>query len=80
MIIVDVECMPWKGAEISDRALQVNGFTRDELVDHSKPHLYRAIKEFIAWVKGSEDYIIGGQNVGGFDIKFFCSLLLIARV
>lgn len=67
------ECRPWRGAEINDFALAINGFTREELVDPSRRPLQQSMKEFVDWVSGIGDYTIGGQNVGGFDVKFLQS-------
>ena len=70
-----LECRPWNGAEISERALEINGFTRNGLADTSKLSLYQVIEEFIEWAKGVEDHTIGGQMLVDLMLSF-CSLLL----
>ncbi len=65
-----IECQPWDGAEITDRALEINGFTRDQLFDVSKGTLSYAIAEFVEWANKIGDYTMGGQNVGKFDLMF----------
>jgi len=64
-----VECRVWDGAVIEQGALNVNGFTREQVLDPQKKSLEAAIKEFIAWTEGCEDKTFAGQNVS-FDYRF----------
>lgn len=63
------ECRAWDGAHISDEALEVNGFTRDEAVDPSKKTEAELVKAFIAWALDRRDRTILGQNPS-FDRDF----------
>ncbi len=63
------ECRPWEGAEITDEALRVNGFTRAQLANQAKAH-DQLIKEFLAWMQPIKNKTIAGHNVW-FDISFF---------
>ncbi len=64
-----IECHVPDGKEIDQIALGVNGFTLAQLKDFSKPSPYQAWHEFVIWAKG-RDNVLGGHNVGSFDLKF----------
>ncbi len=57
------ECKVWDGAHISDEALAVNGFTKDEILDKNKMSESELIRNFIDWSKDLEDRTLAGQNV-----------------
>ncbi len=57
------ECRIWDGAHIMDGALEVNGFTKEEITDPTKQTEEELIKKFIAWSESLEDKTFGGQNV-----------------
>ncbi|PCI28181.1 hypothetical protein COB52_04010 [Candidatus Kaiserbacteria bacterium] len=57
------ECRIWDGAHIMDGALEVNGFTKEEITDPTKQTEEELIKKFIAWSDSLEDKTFGGQNV-----------------
>ena len=58
------ECKVWDGAHISDEALEVNGFSREEVMDESKMSEAELIRNFIDWSKQIEDdRTLAGQNV-----------------
>lgn len=57
------ECRIWDGAHIMDEALEVNGFTQDEIIDPAKQTEAELIKKFIAWAEPLTDKTFGGQNV-----------------
>lgn len=58
------ECRAWDGAHISDEALQVNGFTKEEAVDPTKQTEGEAVRLFLAWAWEIEgDRTLAGQNV-----------------
>lgn len=58
------ECRIWDGAEIAQEALQINGFTEEQLHDSHKPSLAEIMRHFIAWAKGvSADVTFAGENV-----------------
>ena len=62
------ECRPWDGAEITDKALEVNGFTREyiEKVELTPGELCLKLVE---WMGGVEDITYAGYNVA-FDHGF----------
>lgn len=64
-----IECRMRKGAVADPRALAVNGFTKKQIMDRSKPDLRTALLEFIKWSRKIKDRTIAGHNVQ-FDIKF----------
>ncbi len=58
------ECKVWDGAHISDEALEVNGFTKEEVMDEDKMSEAELIRNFIDWSKQIEDdRTLAGQNV-----------------
>jgi DNA polymerase III epsilon subunit-like protein len=64
------ECKVWDGAHIDPDALEVNGFTEEELLDPSKKTEAEITKAFIAWATAiKEDRTLAGQNVS-FDRDF----------
>jgi DNA polymerase III epsilon subunit-like protein len=64
------ECRAWDGAHISDEALKINGFTKEEVTDTSKKTEEEVVKAFIAWAgEIGGDRTIVGQN-SSFDRDF----------
>ena len=58
------ECKVWDGAQISDEALAVCGFSREEVQDQNKMTEAELLRNFIAWSKQIEDdRTLAGQNV-----------------
>jgi DNA polymerase III epsilon subunit-like protein len=57
------------GKEVDDFALKVNGFTREQLNDTTKLRIYEAYAKFLEWAT-KRDCLIGGQQVGSFDLPF----------
>src|SRR5690348_2271339 len=43
------ECGVWEGAHITDEALAINGFSREDITDGSKKPEAELIKAFVAW-------------------------------
>lgn len=64
------ECHIWPGSEISDEALKVNGFTREQVTDTRKPTLIDTIYRFLDWSETCKELTLAGHNVGHFDIEF----------
>lgn len=64
-----MECRMRDGAEADPEALEVNGFTKKQITDKSKPSLEEVLKKFCAWMDEVDDRTIGGHNVQ-FDIRF----------
>lgn len=63
------ECKVWDGAHIDDGALEVNGFTKEEIIDPNKKTEGEIVKAFIAWAMEIDDHTLLGQNPS-FDRDF----------
>ena len=63
------ECRIWEGAEISEEALKINGFTREEITSPDKKSLEEAIKNFLIWISAIKDQTLAGENPD-FDRNF----------
>lgn len=63
------ECRIWDGAHVMDEALEVNGFTEEEIRDPSKKTESQLAKEFLEWANEAEERTLAGQNVS-FDRDF----------
>lgn len=57
------ECRMWDGAEYKEEALEVNGFTLDEITDPSKMTEGELIRNFIGWAQDVRNRTFCGQNV-----------------
>ncbi len=66
------ECRIWEGAEISQEALQINGFSEKQIKDKNKQSLQETIKNFAEWLKNIDDKTIAGENPS-FDRDFLIS-------
>lgn len=64
-----MECHVWDGAHIMDDALAVNGFTREQITDKSKPSEADLVHEFKQWSESVQNRTIAGQNPS-FDRDF----------
>ena len=63
---------PWVSRDtlISEEALKINGFTREQLFDLSKYCVCDCLKQFFSWAsKDIEDMTLAGENVA-FDANF----------
>lgn len=63
------ECRIWEGAHVMDEALEINGFTMDQITDTNKKTEAEIIEEFVDWAHKIEDRTLAGQNVS-FDRDF----------
>ncbi|MBI2048582.1 MAG: 3'-5' exoribonuclease [Parcubacteria group bacterium] len=63
------ECRMWDGAHVMDEALEVNGFTRDEIIDEKKKTEAELVRSFLAWANGVGEKTLAGQNPS-FDRDF----------
>jgi len=63
------KCQIWIGAEVDPGALEVNGFTLEEIQDQKIISQEELISNFKIWTDSIEDKTIAGQNVD-FDISF----------
>ena len=58
------ECYLFEGCGYEEEALEINGFTKDEIFDKSKNSLKQLLEKFLKWLKKTKDgSIIIGQNV-----------------
>lgn len=64
-----MECRIWDGAHVMDEALNVNGFTKEEITDPAKPSEADLTHAFLAWSESFDDRTLAGQNVS-FDRDF----------
>ena len=64
------ECRIWDGAHIMDEAMEVNGFTREQITDPKKMSEADLTHAFLAWSEGVPERTLAGQNVS-FDRDFF---------
>lgn len=63
------ECRVWDGAHIMDGALEVNGFTKEQITDPSKPSEADLVHAFLEWSNSVEERTFAGQNPS-FDRDF----------
>jgi DNA polymerase III epsilon subunit-like protein len=64
------ECRAWEGAQLSEEALGICGFSKEESVDSNKKSEAELIKAFVAWVMDRpSNRTIVGQN-SSFDRDF----------
>lgn len=63
------ECRVWDGAHIMDEALEVNGFTKEQITDKNKQSEADLIHAFMHWSESVEERTLAGQNVS-FDRDF----------
>lgn len=63
------ECRVWDGAHISDDALEVNGFTKEQITDSTKKTEAELVTEFLEWTQHLSNRTIAGQNPS-FDRDF----------
>ncbi len=63
------ECRIWEGAEISEEALKINGFTKEQITNPDKQSLEEAVKKFINWAENIKDKTFAGENPS-FDRDF----------
>lgn len=57
------ECRIWDGAHVSDEALEVCGFTREEITNPNKMTEEELIRNFMGWSVDIKNRTMAGQNV-----------------
>ncbi len=57
------ECRIWQGAHVMDGALEVNGYTEEEIRDETKLTEAELIQNFMEWSQHMSDRTLVGQNV-----------------
>lgn len=55
--------------QIDMGALAVNGFTREQVTDQTRPYAHIIAKRFVDWAAPRSN-LLAGQQVGSFDIPF----------
>ena len=63
------ECHIWDGAHVMDEALEVNGFTLEQIKDPKKQTEGELVHKFIEWALEAPDRTLAGQNPS-FDRDF----------
>jgi DNA polymerase III epsilon subunit-like protein len=63
------ECRAWEGSKVEDEALEVNGFTLEQVNDASKQSEADLVHTFIAWAIEAPERTFAGQNPS-FDRDF----------
>ncbi len=63
------ECRAFGGAEVSEEALEVNGFAKEEVFDESKPLPQQTLHDFFRWCFRLKEKTMAGQNTH-FDHSF----------
>jgi DNA polymerase III epsilon subunit-like protein len=67
--IFNGKCQIWSGAEVDLQALEINGFTVEDIQDKNIESHQELLSRFKNWAELIEDKTIAGQNVD-FDIAF----------
>jgi DNA polymerase III alpha subunit (gram-positive type) len=65
-----IECQLTDGREANEKALEINGFTQDQIKDSNKLTDVEALITFCRWTERLEDKMLGGHNIGHLDILF----------
>ncbi|MBI2475720.1 MAG: 3'-5' exoribonuclease [Candidatus Taylorbacteria bacterium] len=63
------ECRVWDGAHVEKEALEINGFSREQITDPNKLSDREVIIAFLAWLEPVEEKTLAGQNPS-FDRDF----------
>ncbi|MDO8548264.1 MAG: 3'-5' exonuclease [bacterium] len=63
------ECRVWDGAHMEEGAIEVHGFSREQMTDSSKQSEADLVHKFIAWALKLGERTLAGQNVS-FDRDF----------
>ncbi len=64
------ECRIDDNDMITEEALKINGFSREEVLDKTKQTQEELIRKFFQWVNEQEIRILAGHNIGFFDLNF----------
>ncbi len=65
-----LECQLTEGREVEPIALEINGFTLENIKDQNKLSDTEALLTFCRWTERFKDKMLGGHNIGHFDILF----------
>ena len=69
------ECKMWKGAEVDPKALEVCGFTREQIYDARRKSVKQVLQKFVNWVAKISEQTIVGQNPNTLDIPILMASL-----
>lgn len=64
------ECRIYHDSEVHPIALQINGFTEEQIYNPARPPAHELYDCFLVWSERFSDKLIAGHNVGHFDILF----------
>lgn len=66
------ECQAYADRQIEARALEVNGWTKEQCQDRSKPAPHFLYMRFLQWavIDAKREPLLAGQQVGSFDVLF----------
>lgn len=64
------ECRIFEGAHIMEEAMEVNGFSEDEVTDESKQSLESLMRKFLKWGREVDEHTLAGLHIGYFDMHF----------
>jgi len=64
------ECRVDEDNIITEEALKINGFSREEIKSEEKQTQEELVRKFVKWMNEQEIRILGGHNVGFFDLNF----------
>lgn len=64
------ECRVDEDDIITEDALKINGFSREDITNKEKQTQKELIKKFLEWLDKQETRILAGHNVGFFDLNF----------
>lgn len=67
------ECRIYKTDDWEQEALDINGFTLEQITDPTKQTAYDLYKKFVKWTE-SRSTMLAGQHVGSFDILFLMEI------
>jgi DNA polymerase III epsilon subunit-like protein len=57
-----LECQVDPDAAVEPKALAVNGFSEEQIVDPAKPSLRQALVQWLEWTSGVDDRTLAGHN------------------
>jgi len=57
------ECRVWEGAHVMTEALEINGFTNEQIYDTNKMSEAELITQFMEWTQESTERTLVGQSV-----------------
>lgn len=63
------ECRIWDGAHVEKEALEVNGFSQEQITDPKKKTDREVVIDFLAWLENIEEKTLAGHNPS-FDRDF----------